>query len=220
MRLYGGLFLALAAAFLALFGVARALDLPLLADPGARLSAAGSWGTAALGFALLVVDVFLPVPSSLVMVAHGALLGALPGAAVSLAGGLGAAAVGFACGRWGRAPLRRRLADGERERADRLLRRWGALAVVVSRPVPILAEAVAVVAGASPLGWRRYLLAAAAGNLPAAVLYALAGATARRLDDALLAFGLVLAVAGLVWLGGVARGRWTAPHDLSEGFDR
>lgn len=219
MRVYAALFAGLAALLLALFGVAEALDLPLLADPRPRLSEAGAWGAAAAGFALLVVDVFLPVPSSLVMVGHGALFGVVRGGLLSLAGALAAAAVGFACGRWGRAPLRRRLAGAERRRADALLARWGSLAVVVSRPVPILAETVAVVAGASPLGWRRFLVAAAAGNLPAAALYAVTGATALRLDDAFLTFGLVLAVAGLVWLGGLRLGA-RGPRDLTEGSTR
>lgn len=50
----------------------------------------------------------------------------------------------------------------------------------------------------SPAGgaWRWWFLVAAA-------LYAVTGATALRFDDAFLTFGLVLAVAGLVWLGGL-----------------
>ncbi|MDQ3677520.1 MAG: VTT domain-containing protein, partial [Actinomycetota bacterium] len=70
-----------------------------------------------------------------------------------------------------------RVAPGaERARADAFLARWGALAVVVSRPVPIAAETLALLAGASPLPWRRFLPAAALGSLPPALLYAAAGA--------------------------------------------
>ncbi|HEY9420605.1 MAG TPA: VTT domain-containing protein, partial [Thermoanaerobaculia bacterium] len=92
----------------------------------------------------------------------------------------------------------------ERRRADELLRRWGDLGVIVTRPVPILAECVAILAGTSPLGWWRFLGASLLGNLPVCALYAATGATAARLGNAVLVFGLVMAVASLVWFAG----RW------------
>jgi uncharacterized membrane protein YdjX (TVP38/TMEM64 family) len=197
--------------FLALFGVVQALEIPLLSDPGPWLSGSGRWGAAAIGFALLVLDVLLPVPASLIMVAHGALFGVAGGTLLSLAGALAASALGFGLGRWGSASIHRFVPESERRRADALLRQWGDLAVVVTRPVPILAESVAILAGTSPLSWRRFLVASAGGSLPAALLYALAGATAARLDSAFLMFGLVLLVAALVWFGG----RWLRPDGVS-----
>src|SRR5215211_6626130 len=50
---------------------------------------------------LLVVDVVLPVPSNLVMIAHGALFGVAIGTFLSLVGSIGAALVGFAIGQRG-----------------------------------------------------------------------------------------------------------------------
>lgn len=204
MRSYWMLLALMSGLFLALFGAVQALDVAILADPGPWLSGSGRWGAAPLGVGLLIADVFLPVPASLIMVAHGALFGIVGGTLLSLAGGLAASAVGFGLGRWGSASLHRWVPEDERRRADALLRQWGDLAVVVTRPIPILAESVAILAGTSPLGWRRFLLASAAGTLPAALLYALTGATAARLDSAFLMFGLVILVAALVWLGG----RW------------
>ncbi|HUP42926.1 MAG TPA: VTT domain-containing protein [Thermoanaerobaculia bacterium] len=206
MRSYALLAAGMAGAFLALFAVVQAFDLPLLADPTPWL-AGGAATAAALGVALLILDVFLPVPSSLVMVAHGALFGVAAGTLLSLAGGLGAGALGFALGRWGSPLLLARVAADERRRADALLDRWGALAVVVTRPVPILAETVAILAGTTPLGWPRFLLATTAGTLPAALLYAATGATAARLDHTILVFVLVLLVAGAFWWLGRRRGR-------------
>jgi uncharacterized membrane protein YdjX (TVP38/TMEM64 family) len=204
MRSYWILLGVMSGIFLALFGLFETLDVPILTDPGPWLSESGRWGAAAIGFALLVLDVFLPVPSSLIMVANGALFGIAGGTLLSMAGGMAAAAVGFAVGRGGSASLQRFVPEDERRRADTLLREWGDLAVVVTRPVPILAESVAILAGTSPLTWRRFLVAAAAGNLPPALLYALTGATAAHLDSIFLMFGLVMLVAALVWFGG----RW------------
>jgi uncharacterized membrane protein YdjX (TVP38/TMEM64 family) len=202
VRTYWLLMLGMGVVFLALFGLAEALHVPLLTDPQPFLDRAGLWGAAAIGAGLLIADVFLPVPASLVMVAHGALFGIVGGTLVSLVGSMGGAALGFAVGRWGSASLHRWVPADERRRADELLRRWGDLAVIVTRPVPILAESVSILAGTSPLGWWRFLGASFLGNLPACALYAATGATAARLDNAVLMFGLVLAVAALVWFAG------------------
>jgi 3-dehydroquinate synthase len=187
--------------FLVLFGIAEWLRVPILTDPGPLL-AKGGWIAAVAGVGLLVADVVLPIPASLVMILHGALFGVVGGTLLSLAGALGAALFGFWIGRRGGPLLARLVPEDERRRADALLQSWGDLAIVVTRPVPILAETMAILAGASPMGWGRMLLATFAGSLPAALLYALTGATARNLDNAVLVFSLVLLVAGLFWVVG------------------
>jgi uncharacterized membrane protein YdjX (TVP38/TMEM64 family) len=68
--------------------------------------------------------------------------------------------------------------------------------------VPILAETIAILAGTSPMTWPRMIVATLGGSLPAALIYALTGATARTLNDVPLVFTLVLLVAGLFWLVG------------------
>lgn len=215
MRTYWLLVLGMGLAFLALFGLVEALHVPLLTNPQPFLDQVGLWGAAAIGAGLLIADVFLPVPASLLMVAHGALFGIVGGTLVSLAGSMGGAALGFAVGRWGSASLSRWVPADERRRADELLKRWGDLAIIVTRPVPILAESVSILAGTSPLGWWRFLGAAFLGNLPACALYAATGATAARLDNAFLMFGLVMAVAALVWFAGRRLRRPPAPAPRS-----
>lgn len=187
--------------FLVLFGIAEWLHIPILTDPGPLL-AEGGWIAAAVGVGLLVVDVALPVPSSLVMIAHGALFGVVGGTLLSLVGALGAALFGFWIGRRGGPLFARLVPEDERRRADALLQEWGDLAIVVTRPVPILAETMAILAGASPMKPGRMALATLAGSLPPAFLYALTGATARSLDNTVLVFSLVLLVAGLFWTVG------------------
>jgi uncharacterized membrane protein YdjX (TVP38/TMEM64 family) len=196
-------------ALLALFGAVEALGVPLLTDPSPWIERRGPLA-AATGVGLLVIDVLLPVPASLVMIAHGALFGVVAGTALSLLGSTGAAALGFALGRRGGGLLERIVPASERERADRMLERWGTLAVIATRPVPLLAETTAIMAGASPMPWRRLLLAAVAGALPAALLYALTGAVAASFTNGTLVFGLVLLVAGAFWWLGRRAERATA----------
>ena len=110
---------------LLLFGLVEALGIPLLTNPTASLTRLGALA-APLGVALLVADVVLPVPSSLVMVARGAPFGVAVGALLSLVGSLGAGLFGFGLGRRGRAaapPPRSGGRTGARQRAARPLGR-------------------------------------------------------------------------------------------------
>lgn len=186
---------------LALFAAVTALDVPLLTDPSDRLGAGGRLA-AALGVGLLVADVVLPVPSSLVMFALGALFGVTAGTALSAAGGVGATLAGFGIGRRGRGWVERTVRAGDRARVERLMREWGELAVIASRPIPILAETVAVVAGTTGMGWARVTLLGAAGVVPTALVYAMAGASASSPGGGLTAFLLVCAAAGAFWIAG------------------
>lgn len=184
--------------FLILFLVVEAVGIPLLTDPEPWL---GQGGLVAglVGVGLLVADVLLPVPSSLVMIAHGALFGVVLGSVLSLVGSVLACWLGFFVGRRGGPWLRRLVPDDEWDDVEGFVARWGKLAVVVSRPVPLLAETVAVMAGTTSMGWGALSLSALLGSIPAAVLYAYTGATAAQLDSSLLVFGLVMVVAGLTW---------------------
>ena len=196
--------------FLCLFFLVEALGVSLLVDPTPWLNRGGVWA-AALGVGLLIADVVLPVPSSLVMVAHGALFGVVGGTLLSLLGSTGAAMFGFWIGRRGGRLLESLVTAEERARADLLLDRWGALAIIVTRPIPLLAETVAIMAGASPVGWGRTVLAALAGSLPPALLYALTGAAVASFQSASLMFAFVLLVAGIFW----AVGRRVVPAEKS-----
>lgn len=182
-----------------LFRVVQALEVPLLTDTDAVLQTLGALA-APVAVGLLVADVVLPVPSSLVMVADGALFGVVGGTLLSLAGTLGAGLLAFYLGRSGGPLLARLVSPAERARADRLLDRWGDLAVVVTRPVPILAETVALLAGTSPMTWKRMTLATFAGGFPPSLLYAVAGARAAALGATALVFTSVVAVAALLAL--------------------
>jgi uncharacterized membrane protein YdjX (TVP38/TMEM64 family) len=187
------------AAFFVLFLLGEVASVPPLTDPSPWLHGAGV-PPALLGVGVLMADAVLPVPSSLVMIVHGTVFGVGLGTLLSVVGGTGATAIGFALGRRGGPLLARFVSPQERATADRLLERWGAMAIVVTRPVPLLAETVAVLAGASPLGWKRATLAALIGTFPAALIYALTGAAVVRLGSGALLIGATVAIVGCTWL--------------------
>lgn len=201
MKRYALIMAAMIAFFLVLFLIVEISGPPLLLDPTPWMKSGGVLA-AGLGVSMLIADVVLPVPSSLVMVAHGALFGVALGTLLSLLGSLGAALFGFAIGRHGGRFLARVVSPDERARADYLLGRWGALAIIVTRPIPVLAETVAIMAGTTSLGWSKLALASLAGSLPPALLYALTGATVASFQHTALMFVAVLLVAGFFWMVG------------------
>jgi uncharacterized membrane protein YdjX (TVP38/TMEM64 family) len=197
--------LGLLVVFLAAFAVVEAMGVPLLQQPEDWIGHGGP-GAAALSVGLLIADVFLPIPSSVLMIANGALFGIAAGTALSLAGSLGATALGFLIGRRSSRLIARLVTPAEKARADALLARWGAMAIVITRPIPLLAETTAILAGASPLGWGRSMAAAVGGALPSCLLYALTGATSRSFGSGVAGvaatFACVLAVAGAFYFLG------------------
>ena len=201
MKRYLLIVAALIASFTIIFLIVEALGISLLSDPTPWMRHGGIVA-ATLGVGLLIADVLLPVPSSLVMVAHGALFGVFMGTVLSLSGSVGAALLGFAIGRRGGKLLDRVVTPAERSRANYLLARWGALAIIVTRPIPLLAETVAIMAGTSSVGWPTMALASFLGSLPPALLYALTGAAVANLQNTSLMLGVVLLVAALFWLIG------------------
>jgi uncharacterized membrane protein YdjX (TVP38/TMEM64 family) len=204
MRRWWSLAVVIAVTLLVMFVAASSAGIAILDDPTPLLRG-GRPLAGFIGVLLLVADVFLPIPSSLVMLAHGTLFGVAGGTLLSILGSVASALTAFAVGRAGKGAVRRFVTEREHERAGALLERWGVIAIAVTRPVPILAETVAILAGSSPLTWGQAAVAAAAGSLAPAAVYAWAGAHAQGVVNHALAFGGVLLITSLLFLLGRPR---------------
>ena len=136
-----------------------------------------------VGAALLAMDVILPVPSSILGALLGGRLGFVLGSLWAALGLMMGSALGYALGRlW---PTR--FADDLREVTGQA----PALAVIaLSRPVPVLAEAISIAAGVTRVPPLRFALASSIGNGLYAV--AMAGNGAMLLPEGLAGPGLVL----------------------------
>lgn len=190
------------------FVVVEALRIPLLTDPAGTLGGGPLAGALSVG--LLVVDVVVPLPSSVLMTLNGTLFGVFPGAALSLLGGTLATVVAVAIGRYGGPLVDRLVTPEQRASAERVFERYGLVAVAATRPVPLIAETVAVVAGTARLSWGRAWLAGAIGNLVPASVYAVAGATAEDAVSGFVVLAGVIVLTGALWLVGTARVRLRA----------
>jgi len=171
---------------------------------GARL-ARGEASTAYTAFAiggLLSLDVFLPVPSSIVSAAAGVLLGFWRGTAVIWIGMTIGCVIGYALGARAAGAARRMVGEEGLTRASNVARDYGDFALVLCRPVPLLAEASIVFAGLVRAPFRRFLVMTTVSNLGIALGYAAVGAFSMRLESFLLAFAGAITLSGLAWIAG------------------
>ncbi|NIG06769.1 hypothetical protein F3J13_30825, partial [Burkholderia sp. Tr-849] len=125
----------------------------------------------ALLLAGYVVAATFAVPVTLLITATGLVFGAWPGVAYAAVGTMAAAAANYGIGRWLGRDAVRRLAGARANRLSEHIGRRGVLAMAVLRLLPIAPFTVVnLVAGASHIGLRDYLVGTAIGMLPGIVL--------------------------------------------------
>jgi len=141
---------------------------------GSSLSISARFGVIVL---LLAGDILLPIPSSAVTTWGGGVLGVgLATVASSLGMTLGAM-VGFSLARaLGRRFVDRRATPEDQKRIAVLVSRFGPIALVLTRPLPILAEACVLLVGTTGLSWRRFVVPVVASSFVVSLTYAAAGA--------------------------------------------
>lgn len=170
----------------------------LLAATTAFLQMPHSRGLIALALAgLLAADIVLPVPSSLVNLAAGSLLGPWGGTAVSWTGLMVSAVVGYLLGQGASATALRRLVGNSEGRAAAVIAAHGHWGLMVCRGVPVLAEASVVLAGFHRMPFLRFLAVCALSNLGIATAYSALGAYAVDTGSFLVAFAGALCVPAL-----------------------
>ncbi len=199
MRRFWVFTLVLLGAMLLLFFVVQALHLPFLEESPDFWMAQEKWVAALAGIGLLVADVVAPVPSSIIMFVNGVLFGVILGSILSILGGLGATLTGHWIGTKGEAAGKRWMGEMAHDRARTFFQKHGLIALIVSRPIPILAEAISIIAGISGMPRKQLIPGTILGLIPAAVLYAIAGAYAVDLNSGLYAFLAVMLLATTVW---------------------
>lgn len=183
--------------FLAAYGVAEALRVPFLTDTLTLTRA--SLATALLTISLLTADTVLPVPSSLVMVANGTLFGFWTGSIVSLIGNIGGFLFAYWLGYRSSPLIQKAVSPGEVERGNRVVQKWGVLALIFTRPLPILAETTAIMAGVARMPFGRSLIAVTIASLPISMVYAWAGARTKGFNGTVIIFLALVVLAGIAW---------------------
>jgi uncharacterized membrane protein YdjX (TVP38/TMEM64 family) len=157
--------------------------------------------TAAMIVCLLALDVFLPVPSSIVSTAAGALLGFTAGMAASTMGMTLGCMLGYWCGRrFGLPVVRRFVSERDLSEVTGQFCRGAEWALATTRPVPVLAEASALVAGLSTVPFWKYMLITSLANAGISAVYCAVGANALHSGSFLYAFLGAIALPGVAML--------------------
>lgn len=149
-------------------------------------------------FAVLVSDIILPVPSSIVIYLNGLFLGALGGFSLSMVSVVCSALIGYYIGRGSSAALRSK----PDQVSDNILKKYGYLAILITRGIPVLSESVCIVCGYNRYDLKRYMLLNFLGYLPVCAIYAYAGSVSGSKEQFLISFGASVLMAGLLWLVG------------------
>lgn len=163
------------------------------------ISQHGSWAWLA-GILLLVSDIVLPVPSTIVMSALGLMYGWLVGGLLASAGSFLAGLTAYFACRWLGRPAALWLAgEDSLRRGEELFARRGGWLVALSRWMPVLPEAIACLAGLVKMNLRTYLTSLACGSLPVGFAFAAIGALGKTSPG--VAMALSAAVPILLWFG-------------------
>ena len=144
-----------------------------------------AWWIAPAIAALLAADIVLPIPSSLLATASGALLGFAAGTVANFTGLTLGCLAGYQAGKPAAAKF---LNETEKARLENLWQKYGDWTIVLTRAVPVLAEAAVVFAGASRMNAKRFAQLTALANAGVAILYAAIGAFAMSANSFLAAF--------------------------------
>ena len=159
--------------------------------------------------AILSTDILLPVPSSVVSTVAGAQLGIVGATAASWLGMTLGAMLGFALARAFGRPLAARFSShDDLDRMDALARHYGAWILILTRALPVLAEAAVLILGTTQLSWRRFLVPVALSNLGIAAVYAVLGHYARSQGEMPLALAASIALPVLA----ATMARWLLPR--------
>lgn len=168
----------------------------------ARFGEARGWAWV-VGILLLVADLLLPVPGTVVMSALGAVYGVFLGGVFSAVGSFSAGVCGYWMGRFFQEETARKwLGEKDFESGRRLFGKGGGWVVAMSRALPILPEVVSCMAGLLRMGFGRFCLALACGAVPMGFLFAWIGAVGRDVPG--WGIGFSLGVPVLLW----AVSRW------------
>jgi uncharacterized membrane protein YdjX (TVP38/TMEM64 family) len=163
----------------------------------AWLKGYGDWAWA-IAIVLLVADLFLPLPATLIMAALGYIYGPLAGGLISAAGSFMGGAFGYwLCRLMGENTTLRLLGEKDYARGKKLSGNVGGWVVVLSRWLPVFPEVIACMAGLTRMPARYFHGALLCGSLPLGFVYAFVGHAG--VSHPAVSIGLSAGMPPLIW---------------------
>lgn len=159
-----------------------------------------TFALAAILFAVLASDIFLPVPSCLLSAMCGAFLGPVLGFIVSFAAMSVSGVIGFFIGSTASSLAHKLISDNEKSLESNA--KSGPFMLFILRPVPVLAECSCVYAGLRRYNFAKCVVWLSVGNAVISAVYAVIGHFGRANDSFVPAFAAVVVLSGIGFLFG------------------
>ncbi len=140
-----------------------------------RLANYGQWAWA-FALLLLIADLFLPLPGTVIMSALGYLYGPLWGGLLAATGSFLAGILAFGlCRALGRKAAIWILGEEGLAKGEKTYDKNGSWIVAISRWLPVLPELIACMAGLNQMKWRPFIVGLLCGVLPLGFVFAYIG---------------------------------------------
>jgi uncharacterized membrane protein YdjX (TVP38/TMEM64 family) len=192
-------FLGLAAVVLITFFIWGDSLMEIFSQAGtiAWLEGTGKWAWL-LAVVLLMGDLLLPLPATLIMAAIGYIYGPIAGGLISAGGSFMAGSLGYwLCRSLGEKTARRLLGEKDYTLGKKLSGNVGGWVVVLSRWLPVFPEVISCMAGLTRMPAPYFHVALLCGSLPLGFIYAYIGHTG--IEHPALSIGLSAVVPALIW---------------------
>ena len=152
-----------------------------------------------IGILLLIADLFLPLPGTIIMSTMGFVYGPWIGGLLAVAGNfLSGMLAFFLCLALGEKGSKWILGDRDYTKGHQLFRERGGYIVALSRWLPILPEAISCIAGLNRMPVQNFVIALLCGSLPLGFIFAYIGY--RGLDEPLLAIVVSAILPLVLWI--------------------
>ncbi len=161
------------------------------------LSRYGKWAWV-VAVLLLMADLFLPLPATIIIAALGYIYGPIAGGLISTAGSFLAGSLGYwLCRLLGERTAVMLLGRKDYQRGKKMSGKVGGWVVALSRWLPVFPEVIACMAGLTRMPAGYFHGALLCGSLPFGFIYAYVGHTG--IEDPWLAIVLSAALPPVIW---------------------
>lgn len=133
------------------------------------------------GIGLLIADLFLPIPNSIVISLLGRIYGGFAGGLYATTGLVGAGLLGYLITRiFGSQTATKFLSEESLKQLRELFDNHGMLLIATTRPLPIIPEVLFCLAGLCPMSFWKFSIAILAGSAPTAFVFSFLGSHTKQ----------------------------------------
>jgi len=157
--------------------------------------------TALIIIGLLIIDLILPIPSSVVMTFSGSIYEFMGGAILGTIGSITGSTIGFIIFRKkGFKIIKKFINQNEQKSMNKWFNSYGEGIIILSRMVPMLAETMSCFAGLTKISFKRFLLFITIGTIPVSLYYSYFGSQLKTVSEWPIPLAAGVIIPGVIWI--------------------